>query len=399
MLRAYKFRFYPDAKQSSVLVKTLNSCCFLYNSALQERKYAYEARESLRCNDQINELPQLKKTLPEYREIYSQVLQDVLQRLDKAFNNFFGRVERIRKGECLKAGYPRFKPSWRYNSFTYPQSGFHILPNGHIELAKIGRLRVFIHRAISGRAKTLTVKRDSVGDWFVIISTELHLPKPKEEIIKKKSTLAIDVGIKNLVTLSTGEYVEPPQFFKRSEERLKRMQRELSAKKIGSNNRAKARVRLAWAHRKIERQRNDFLHKLSKALVDKTDLLVFENLQIPNMVKNHGLAKSIHDASWSKLIQLCSYKASSAGKSVELVDPRGTTQTCSGCGSVVRKSLSERVHRCPTCGLLLDRDLNAALNILSKIGRGTPELTPVGIRPLLIKRRASRVREAGSPCL
>jgi putative transposase len=131
--------------------------------------------------------------------------------------------------------------------------------------------------------------------------------------------------------------------------------------------------------------------------VDRTDLLVFEKLQIRNMVKNHHLSKSIYDASWNKLIQFCSYKASIAGKSVELIDPRGTTQRCSGCGTVVEKSLSERVHRCPTCGLLLDRDLDTTFNMLEQIGRGTPEFTPVEIRPLLVEIPASRVREAGSP--
>ncbi|MGI0085113.1 MAG: RNA-guided endonuclease InsQ/TnpB family protein, partial [Nitrososphaerales archaeon] len=139
--------------------------------------------------------------------------------------------------------------------------------------------------------------------------------------------------------------------------------------------------------------------KLSKALVDRFDLLVFEDLRIQNMVKDHHLAKSIHDASWGKLIQYASYKAENAGKRVELVNPGGTTQTCSGCGNVVKKSLSERVHRCPNCGLLLDRDCNAALNILA-IGRGTPESKPVEMRPLLVlQKQASHVREAGSPRL
>ncbi|MHB8565746.1 MAG: RNA-guided endonuclease InsQ/TnpB family protein [Nitrososphaerales archaeon] len=152
----------------------------------------------------------------------------------------------------------------------------------------------------------------------------------------------------------------------------------------------------AW--KDIERQRSDFLHKLSRTLIDKADLLIFEDLQIPNMVKNHALAKSILDASWNKLIQFSSYKASSAGKKVELVDPRGTTQMCSGCGNAVKKSLSERVHRCPTRGLVLDRDLNAALNILV-IARGTRELTPVEMRPLLVEISASHVKEAGNSWL
>jgi putative transposase len=396
MLRAYKFRFYPDEKQTALLENTLKSCCFLYNSALQEREYAYAARQPLRCNDQINELPHLKNAFPEYKAIYSQVLQDVLRRLDKAFGNFFERVKRKKNGEKLKVGYPRFKPAWRYDSFTYPQSGFEILSNGHINLSKIGRLRVFMHRKISGTVKTLTIKRDRVGDWFVMITAELPDPESKGEI---KTALSVDVGLKNLVTLSSGEYVEPPEFFRKSEKRLVHMQRELSAKKLGSKNRAKARVKLAKAHRRIERQRTDFVHKLSKVLVDKADLLVFEDLQIQNMVKNRHLSKSINDASWNKLIQFSSYKASSAGKRVELIDPRGTTQRCSRCGNVLKKSLSERVHRCPNCGLVLNRDLNAAFNILSKIGRGTPKFTPVEMRPLLVERQASRIKEAGSPRL
>jgi putative transposase len=391
MIRAYKFRFYPSEKQTALLEQTLSSCCFLYNSALQERKYAYEYHQKLSCNDQINELPQVKKSFPEFRGTHSQVLQDALRRLDKSFAGFFARVKNGKK----KPGYPRFKPVWRYNSFTYPQSGFEIMPNGHMKLSKIGKLRIFMHRKICGKVKTLTIKRDRVGDWFVILSTESPDPKPKEV----KTTLGIDVGLKNLAVLSNGEYVKPPQFFVKAEQKLAVIQRNHSRKKLGSKNRVKSRVKLARAHRKIERQRADFLHKLSKTLVDRADLLVFENLQIQNMVKNHSLANSIHDASWSKLIKLCSYKASSAGKRVELVDPRGTTQRCSRCGNVLKKSLSERVHRCPNCGLVLNRDLNAAFNILSKIGRGTPKFTPVEMRPLLVERQASRIREAGSPRL
>ena len=336
----------------------------------------------------------MKKAFPQYRKINSQVLQDVLRRLDKTFGNFFERVKRKHQGERVKAGYPRFKPAWRYNSFTYPQSGFEILSNGHINLSKIGRLRVFMHRKISGKVKTLTIKRDRVGDWFAIITAELPDPKPKGEI---RTALSVDVGLKNLVTMSSGEHVRPPVYFKKSEKRLAHMQRELSAKKLGSKNRAKARVKLARVHRRIERQRTDFLHKLSRVLVDRTDLLVFEDIQIQNMVKNHHLSKSINDTSWNKLIQFSSYKASSAGKRVELIDPRGTTQRCSKCGNVLKKSLSDRIHRCPTCGLLLDRDLNSKFNLLEQIGRGTPKFTPVEMRPLLV--RASRIKEAGSPRL
>jgi putative transposase len=258
----------------------------------------------------------------------------------------------------------------------------------------MAELRVFMHRKILGKVKTLTIKRDRVGDWFVIITTEVLDAESRPSL---KSVTTVDVGLNNLVTLNTGEYVEPPQFYRKSEESLIKVQKQMSRKKLGSKNRIKGRMRLAMVHRKIERQRNDFTHKLSKKLVDKADLLIFEKLQIPNMIRNHHLAKSILDASWSTLIQYSSYKASNAGKSVIRINPGGTTQRCSGCRSVVKKSLSVRVHECPICGLVLDRDLNTTFNMLEQIGRGTPEYTPVEMRPLLIEVSASRVGEAGSP--
>jgi len=375
---------YPSREQITRFEKTLSSCCFLYNSALQERKYAHEFHKRLTYYDQQNELLGLNKALSEYRRIYSQVLQDVLRRLDKSFKGFFNRIR----------GYPRFKPSWRYNSFTYPQKGFEILPNGHVELSKLGKLSVFMHRKILGKIKTLTIKRDSAGDWFVILTAEFPDVKPREI----KSVVTIDVGLEKLLTLSSGEFVAPPHFFRKSEKKLARVQSRLSLKKLGSKNREKAQVRVAKVHRKIERQRSDFLHKLSRKLVDKTNLLVFEKLQIENMVKNHHLSKSIHDASWNKLIQFASYKASNAGKNVIQINPRGSTERCSGCGTIVRKALSERVYRCPNCGLVLDGDLNTTFDMLKQIGRGTPEsTTPVEMRPLLVEIPASRVREAGSP--
>jgi putative transposase len=245
MLRAFKFRVYPNSEQIIRFEKTLSSCCYLYNSALQQRKYAHEAHLRLVYNDQQNELPELRKALPEYTEIFSQVLQDVLRRLDKSFKGFFSGTR----------GYPRFKPAWGYTSFTYSQKGFKVLQNGHLHLSKIGKLRVFMHRKIEGKIKTLTMKRDRVGDWFVILTAESSEVKPKEV----KNVVAIDVGLQKLATLSTCEYVTPPHFYRKSEKRLARVQRLLSSKKQDSKNRIQARTRLAKVHRKIERQRTDFI--------------------------------------------------------------------------------------------------------------------------------------------
>ena len=344
--------------------------------------------------DQQDGSPALKDGMSEYRTVHSQILQDVLRRLDKAFEAFFVRVVRKREGRRIKAGFPRFKPASRYNSFTYAQSGFRLLENGHIWLSKIGELRVFRHREPKGRIKTLQVKRDNVGDWFVIVTTQ----SPDVRAGVQETRIGIDCGLKSLVVLSSGEFIDPPKSLRKSERRIKLLQRRLSRKVKGSNNRAKARLKLAKLHRKVFRQRDDFLHKTSTWLVKKGDVLVFEDLHIKNMLRNHHLAKSIGDASWGKLVRYASYKASSAGGRVELVDPRGTTQMCSGCGTVVKKSLSKRIHLCPKCGLLLDRDLNAARNILNKAGRGTPKLMPVetGPPPSHSTGLASPIVESGS---
>jgi putative transposase len=329
--------------------------------------------------------------MPEYRVVHSQVLQDVLRRVDRAFANFFERVERRKRGDQLKVGYPRFKPAWRYNSITFPQVQRYGIVDGHVILPKIGMLRVFMHRDPVGEIKTMIVKRDRVGDWYVILTAELpDIPQRKPE-----SAIGIDLGLIKLVQVSSGEFVEAQKFYQKSEEKLNRAQRRLSRKAKSSWNRAKARVKVAKIHRKTRRQREYFLHKVSKELVSRADLLVFEDLAISNMVKNRSLAKSIYDASWGKLYRYASYKASSAGKSAVRVDPKGTTCDCT-CGNTVKLSLSERVFDCPKCGLTIDRDLHGSFGTLRKVGWEAAELTPVEMRPLLVAKPASHVVEAGS---
>lgn len=375
MKKAHKFRLYPTKPQSEMLDKMLYLCRKLYNASLEQRITTHRNGQKVSYSHQSNELPDLKEGLPEYSGVYSQVLQDVLRRLDKSYANFF---RRIKTGE--KAGFPRFKGQNRFKSITYPQLGFQILENGHLELSKVGTIRMFKHREVEGTIKTCMIKKDGVGDWYAIFTTELP-DIPKRE---PKTAIGVDVGLKNLVMLSTGESIQPPKFLRQSEDRIKIVQRGVSRKKKGSKNREKARIKLARAHRRVERQRDDFLHKLSRNLSAKADVIVFENLNIQNMQKNHRLAKSIGDASWGKLIQYTTYKAEDAGHVVELVDPRGTTQECSRCGSVVRKSLSERLHACTKCGFSTDRDLNAAYNILQRLGADSIELykTPVETMPI-----------------
>jgi len=300
----------------------------------------------------------IKEFLPDYKQIHSQVLQDVLKRADKAFQNFF---RRLKAGE--KPGYPRYKGRGWYDSFTYPQFGFSLSDNRkgnqRLKLSKIGNIKVKLHRTVKGKIKTCTIKRE-LDKWYVCFSCKVE----PEILPKTNKNVGVDVGIEKFAALSDGTLIYNPKFFRKSEAKLKHEQRKLSRKKKGSNSRKKQRHKLAKIHQKVKNQRKDFLHKESRKLVENYDIIVFEDLQIKNMVKNHHLAKSISDASWAKFIEYVSYKAESAGKKVVFVNPRNTSQICSGCGKIVKKSLSVRIHRCLYCGLEIDRDVNAAIIIL-----------------------------------
>ncbi len=407
-MRTYKFRLYPSAGQEKLLIKQLDLCRELYNAFLEQRILAYKTGKRINYNYQQDQIPELKKTFPEFKDIHSQVLQDVARRVDKAYDNFYRRIGEKRKGKNIKAGFPRFKSGERYNSITYPQSGFRILDNGHVWLSKIGEVRMFLHRPVEGETKTLSIKRDRVGDWFITITVDMqkgysadvrayNIERPCPDFT---IPVGIDLGLKAIITTSDGVQVDPPKLLRESEKKLKRAQRNLSRKKKGSGNRTKAKRKVAKIHRKIERQRDDFSHKVSWNLVETHDLIVFENLNIAEMVKNHHLAKSIGDASWDKIVQYTTYKAESAGAVVVLVDPRHTSRECSRCGNIKHDlKLSDRIYHCNACGLTMDRDLNAAINIrnrgIAKVGRGTPEFTPVEIGAL--PAMATPVVEAGSP--
>lgn len=361
IIKTYKYRLYPTKIQKEKLENTLDTCRWLYNTALEQRKIVYKrCGISLNYYKQAGELKDL-----DLKHIHSQVLQDMLKRVDKAFQNFFRRVK---QGE-EKAGYPRFKGYNRYDSFTYPQSGFNLNEN-KLRLSKIGTIKVRLHRKIKGTIKTCTIKRE-LNNWYVCFACEVE----KAPLPKTNKTIGIDVGLEKFASLSNGEFIENPKYLRKSEARLKHEQRSLSRKKKGSNSRKKQREKVAKLHRKIRNQRNDFLHKESKKLAENYDLIVFEDLRIKNMVKNHHLAKSISDASWGKFMEYTTYKAENAGKVVKFVNPRNTSQICSKCGIMVKKSLSVRVHKC-TCGLILDRDTNAAINIL-RLGTNQSGVTTV----------------------
>ena len=357
MLKTYKYRLYPTKTQATKILFTLEHCRLLYNRLLDERKLAYKTEsKSLSCYDQQNTLKERKLHVPVLKEIYGQVLQDVVRRLDKAYQNFFRRVK-----TGGKPGFPRFKTETQYNSFTYPQLGFSF-NNNKLKLGKIGEVKIKLHRAFQGKLKTCTIitKNDKFYACLACEVNEAPLPL-------SKGTVGIDLGLKHLAVTSDGDFYSHPKFLKKSEKKLRRLQRALSRKKKGSTRRQKAKKAVANLHEHIANQRKDYVHKISRKLVNQYGLIAFEDLKIQNMLKNHSLAKSIQDASWSKLVQYTTYKAESAGRHVVLVNPYNTTQLCSKCNKLVPKTLADRVHICFHCGYTQDRDVNAAENIL-KLG-------------------------------
>ena len=379
MIKTYKFRLYPTRKQREKLDWTLGTCRILYNSALVDRKNSYEQTgKSLSYRTQAGILKLDKKIIPFLKEIHSQVLQDVLKRVDKAYKSFFRRL----KEKNGKAGYPRFKNQGRYDSITYPQSGFKII-NGKLELSKIGHIKLKQHRFINGVIKTAGVKKE-INKWYVCFSVE-YCPAVKPVPDKQ---IGIDMGIKSFAVLSDGKTIDNPKYLVRTEEKLKKKQKRLSNKKKGSNNRKKAKIVLSKAHKKVFEQRKDFQHKLSREIVDNYGYIAVEDLKIRNMVRNTHLSKSISDAGWGQFLSFVTYKAEEAGCYVERVNPRNTSKTCSVCGYVYKDmDLSVRSWICPVCHTAHDRDINASVNVLNKtIGKELAEYKLVETASSLTKK-------------
>jgi putative transposase len=295
-----------------------------------------------------------KRNHPELKGTHSQVLQNVQERVDLAFKAFFRRVQ---AGE--KPGYPRFRGDGWYDSFTFKQSGFKLGDN-RLRLSKIGTVKILQHRPIAGRIKTLTIQRDGIGNWDACFACEVE----PESLPFNDLAVGVDMGLESYATLSTGEKVPNPRFFRRDEKELAKAQRKLAKADKGTPERAKRHRVVQHIHQRIANRRKDFAHQLSREWVDRFGRIVFEKLAEKNMLRNHCLAKSISDAAWNQLIAYTTYKAENAGRVVVAVDPRNTSRQCSCCGAMVEKSLSVRVHACPVCGLSMDRDQNAAINIL-----------------------------------
>lgn len=358
--KCFKYRIYPTKAQETLLNNCLEECRWLYNHTLATRKDAWEQEQrSVNWYQTKAAIPTLKMERPSLSNVHSQVLQDVTMRVDLAYKAFF---RRIKAGE--DPGYPRFKGEGRYNSITYPQYGNGAkLEENRLVISKIGAVRVKLPRELCGKPKTVCIRRSSTGKWFATFSCE-YVPSPLPEEPKR---IGIDVGTQTFATLSTGEKIDNPRFFRKEQKALAKAQRRLNK----SKGQPKFRKVVSRVHERIANKRSDFAHKLSRQLVNTYGVIVFEKLDIKGMMSQHTvvfgnkLNKSIADVAWHQFAQFVSYKAADAGRIFLQVDPRNTSKRCSRCSSIVPKELGDRIHDCPHCGLVLDRDHNAAINILA----------------------------------
>jgi len=383
-MKTFKYRIYPSTAQETQLKQQLELCRWVYNKTLETRKNAFEQDGvSLSYYDTKKMLPVWKEEYPALKRVHSMVLQDVTMRVDLAFQAFFRRVK---AGE-EEPGYPRFKGYDRYDSMCYPQyrNGVKLVGN-QLNLSKIGSVKVKLHRELCGTPKTVCIRRSSTGKWFATFACECE----KTLLPDEPKYIGIDVGTSTFATLSDGEKVNNPRFFKRSAQQLATAQRRLEKVAKGTPPpvgtrlwaRTKRKKIVARIHERIACQRSDFAHKLSRYWVNTYGVIVLEDLNIVGMMAEHTIVfgnklnKSIADVAWNQLAQFTAYKAEDAGRLFLQVDPRNTSKRCSRCSALVPKSLKDRVHNCPHCGLVLDRDHNAAINILAlglqRISAGYP---------------------------
>jgi putative transposase len=371
MRLSYKYRLKPTKTQQRQLERMLELCCYVYNETLATRKNAYEQRgESLNYHATAKLLPLWKQAKSELKQVHSQVLQNVQIRVDLAFQAFFRRVK---QGE-EEVGYPRFKGYGWYDSLTYPQYGNGVvLQDRMLRFSKVGDVKVVLHRSLEGAIKTVTVRRN-LGKWYACFSVEVE----RQPLPVSSKVVGVDLGLKTFAVLSNGDQIKRQRWMKQDAKDVARLQRKKEKLPNGSKERKKALLALNHAYQRSTNRRTDFAHQESRKLVNRYGLVVFEDLEIQDMQANGNkvINRNLADVAWGQFVQFTTYKAENAGRGVVRVNPRGTTQGCSGCSKIVRKDLSVRVHDCPHCGLKIDRDLNAARNILA---RGLASLPTRGI--------------------
>jgi putative transposase len=359
LIRTFKYRIYPTKQQETLLNQTIEECRWLYNHLLETRISSWkEDKKTLTYYDQCKYVAQLKIDRPSLSVVYSHTLQDVAMRLDLAFKSFF---HRLRTGQ--KSGYPRFKGVGRYNSISFPQAcwGCKVKDN-KLVVSKVGHIKIKSYKVVVDKLKISRIKRTSTGKWYVFFIQETktnHLPKTNKSV-------GIDVGLKTFATLSDGTEIQNPRFFKDEEKNLAKAQRKLSKAEKGPNDRNKRRKVVARIHERITNKCTNFSHQTSRQIINNYDIICVEDLNINRMQQDNFkcINKSINDVAWGQFFNFISYKAAEAGREFVKVNPAYTSQDCYRCGHRQKMQLSQRTYSCPCCGLELDRDHNAALNIL-----------------------------------
>jgi putative transposase len=359
--RAYKFRIYPDAARQAEIDERLVLAQQFYNKILEKSITSYKNGKTKASMAQFNRFArEIIQEDKKYLKLYSQTRCEIEYRLLKAYQNFFRRIKEGNK----KAGFPRFRSIDRYKSITYPQdNGSFSIRKDRLRVSRIGTMKIEIHRKIGGTIKTLAINREG-KDYYAIFTTINNIKVPE---VKNTNPVGIDLGLDSFVAISDGTKIEKPKFMQQKRKKIAKWQKIVARRSKGSKRREIAKARLQKTYEYSTNQSDDYLHKLSDTLVKSgyTSFAV-EDLHIQNMVKNHRLAHSIQNASWNRFIQMLSYKAESAGMKVIKVDARNTSKECSNCGNIQEMPLSIREYNCSRCGIRLDRDINASINILHK---------------------------------
>lgn len=361
MILSFKYRLKPSKAQIKELDILLNWHKELYNSALEERIECYKKTNRLvTCFEQASQIKEIRTIIPELKKYSCKAFHETIRRLDKAYKSFF------RGG-----GFPRFKSSKRFNSFSNAYGNGISFDSGNVIIKGIGKIKVIYHRhlPLNSFIKQIIIKRHN-DNWYAIFQIEIPDTEPNND---NQQAIGLDLGIASYLTDSNGNKIDNPRISDKNAKKLKRLNRSLSRKKRGSKNYRKASKQLAKLHEHITNQRVDFQHKLSKQIITNNDIIVAEDLSISNMINKDVCNRNINDVSWYRFRLYLKYKSILYGKTYIEVDPNYTSQTCSQCGDIAEKKLNQRIHTCK-CGLVLDRDHNAAINIL-RLGTSLQALT------------------------